>query len=205
MGIASTARAADVPHKQPLLLVGPVDARIVSTMEPGQRVTEGVLRANSLFPAFDLDADGIIDWQDDALRARIDRSERRGWLIGVFMAMDLDGDLIVTTDEARRYTAANAWRSNPLIENNLHARADVDGDGRVSVRELVDHFDAAALSRSTHRPPALGGDTPGVPQVTYLARVQSLYREADADRDEELSLEEINAARDRAGLVLLLK
>jgi len=205
MGIASAARAADVRRNQTVLLVGPVDARIVSTMEPSQRVADGVLRANGLFPAFDLDADGIIDWQDDALRERINRSERRGWLIGVLMAMDLDGDLIVTTDEARRYTLANAWRSNRLIENDLHARADADGDGRVSVRELVDHFDDAALSRSTHRPPALGADTAGVPQVAYLARVQSLFNEADADGDGILSLEEINGVRDRAGLVLLLK
>ena len=185
-------------------MVGAVDARIVSVMQPRQSVAAGAQRAIDLFRAFDLDEDGAIGRPDDVLRDDVDLAQRRGWLLGEMLAVDLDGDLVITKDEDHRFEVANSWRRRPTWLDGLFQQADADGDGKVSVRELIGRFTGGSSARSTHEPARLRADAPVTSQEAYKVRVEVLFREADADRDGVLSLEEVNVARDGVDLPRLL-
>jgi len=151
----------------------------------------------------DVNGDGL-DQDDLSLAQEVERAQARAGALSRAMGFDLDGDGTVTQDEVARVAAYQSRRNNATQEKlqkfvdgmvKQVMAADRDGDGKLTIAELLQPGDAEASSnrRSARSAGLLELDLDGDGRVTeseVTEIAQRSFRAVDYDGDGTLSNEE---------------
>lgn len=171
--------AAAIPQED---LVAGALARVPQAVVAGLRRDPARFRTEVLEVIFGRGSGGAITAVEVERALALDRAVARARAMRPLLESDLDGDGVVTQDEAmaRGAVLAAAGRARLLL---VQVTADADGDGRVSAAEMQAHA-AAEAARAI-----------SAPEEARMRAILSL----DLDGDARVTAAEVDEAVQRLG------
>jgi Ca2+-binding EF-hand superfamily protein len=183
---------------------------IEGSLRPGATLQQAKERMRDYFYYSDVDGTGVSASSHDKFLQE-QRARRRALLIDRVLALDLDGDGVITREEietvSRIYAASgaprsplnqrpdqNRWLSGVAAEVERWLKYDRNGDGRITLDEVLagveDEVNAAEAAQAKHSKRSL--EEQRAQQAAELVPLA-----LDADGDGVVSLAEFDAAVER--------
>jgi Ca2+-binding EF-hand superfamily protein len=213
VAVLATLLATFPAAAQPSPLSGPIAQLPACAITPGLTLADYLVRCRFAFHAFDADNDGVLTSADqDRMQQRF-AAGMRATRISLIMRADLDGDGVVTRDEAVKYVMSTSL-SVPLQGDEAgrqsridHAvddfmKADLDHDGVIDAAEMLAYAKQNSVAARTFTNAAfeamLARAADGkVTLAQFDAAAEEVFHRADTDGDGVISREESEAWRRR--------
>jgi Ca2+-binding EF-hand superfamily protein len=191
----------------------PAYQHLMSLMSPSISFPSYQLRLRIEFQRLDADSNGELNAADIALHVAVAMASHRSTILERLMRNDLDGDGVVTVDELRNalnFAARNSRYQRQQTQERVEMQfrnvlaADADQDGRITFEEALNFARAQSAARASggveQRMLAIvlglagdGGKT--VTLAQFEAAGEALFRAADADKNDVVSQDELEAYR----------
>ncbi len=192
-------------------------------LTPGMRLPPFLDQMRNYFRTADANADGIVSAADLEWLSKQAAMSARANIVAELLRYDLDGDGVVTRDEiveiemrnarVRKGLGGAAAQSEEAAQKALDAvvarrmQADIDGDGRIELAEMLAFARRSATAAHPLEPTVrmiLSMDKDGDGKTTpeeFEAAITVIFRAIDTDGDGAVSKEELDAYRVSTGQI----
>ena len=198
---------------QPSPLSGPIAQLPACAITPGLTLADYLVRCRFAFRSLDADNDGVLTSADrDRLQQRFAAGVRANH-VNLIMRADLDGDGVVTRDEAVKYVMSTSLAVAPQGDEAARQRriddavddfmkADLNHDGVIDAAEMLASAkqprSAAPAFTNTALEAILARAPDGkVTLAQFDAAAEEVFHGADTDGDGVISPEEFEVSRRR--------
>jgi len=168
------------------------------------------------FRQADADMNGVVDQADIDLHAKAAAAAMRMFFLAMFLPADFDGDGVITEEELRFFTRYRQRTNVPApsgrtvsesmvdIQLRRFKTLDLDGDGRVTVAELLKSGLSGPERQALGSHPAtqvrsllsfVADGKTGVSLADIEPPAEAMFRTVDTDGDNVLSQDEVKAYR----------